>query len=298
MRPCVSVFGTRWTRCPPDSYCRSWKTPSPLTLNDHFLEPAGLAGAVRDLLDRASPWSGRTGCTSRTGRRRTGAASSPPVPARISTIRLSKSSLGSTRSWSSIFALRASCPRPEAGEFLLGHRLHVRVGLGREQRLGLLDLRVELQELQVRLDQLGEAAVLLGDGRVPRVVGRDGRVGELRFQLAELLDLGFERGPHGTRSGGQGSGREKSPPASAGGPIEIERSYFCSAAGCSVGGLALLAVGAALVLLLELLDPPGRVHELHLAGEERVAALEISTRYSGYSLPSSHLTVWSVSTVD
>ena len=55
MRPCVSVFGTRWTRCPPLSYRRCWYTPSPATLKTTSLNPPASPG-LNSISSTFQPW--------------------------------------------------------------------------------------------------------------------------------------------------------------------------------------------------------------------------------------------------
>ena len=114
MRPCVSVSGTRWTRWPPLSNCRCRNTPSPLTLNDDFLEAAELAGTLIESPRPSSPAPRRSAGTSRSRSPANRAASSPPVPARISTMQPSRAAVASwssaSISWSaSSCAFASSC---------------------------------------------------------------------------------------------------------------------------------------------------------------------------------------------
>ena len=103
MRPPDSVSGTRWTRCTPDSYFRRAKTPSPSIRATASLTPPSSVSvsssiwkfqpcdsACRRYMDSRSPANS--------------AASSPPVPGRISRMagRASAASLGSS-------ATRSSC---------------------------------------------------------------------------------------------------------------------------------------------------------------------------------------------
>ena len=94
MRPWLSVAGTRCTRCTPDSQRSTPKAPSPCTLKTASLMPPSVPSDQRDRLDAPAAPLDVARVHAVAGRRRRGAASSPPVPARISTI-AGRSSSGS-----------------------------------------------------------------------------------------------------------------------------------------------------------------------------------------------------------
>ncbi len=109
MRPCVSVTGTRCTRCTPPSNLRRLKAPFPWTSAMTSLKPPSPVGLDDEHLDPPAVPLGVARCTCGTARRRRALASSPPVPARISSTVL-RSSFGSRG--------RSSCLQPlvERGE--------------------------------------------------------------------------------------------------------------------------------------------------------------------------------------
>src|SRR5579883_353993 len=204
------------------------------------------------------------------------AASSPPVPARISTIRLPKSSLGSTRSWSSIRALRASyCGRRAAnssstiarrsGSFspsAIASVCRIWSATCWNSRYGLTSLARLPCSLATWVNRVWS----------PATAGSASCSSSSR-NLASFCSITGHMGH--PRVGERGQGRKK-----AEGGRRKAAGFAPSAFRLRRAGLLLLAVGLGgdllpvgrvLVLLLELLDPPGGVDELHLPGEERVA---------------------------
>ena len=83
MRPLLSVTGTRWTRCTPDSYFSTPYTPSPLTAKSISLNPP-TAPSLTLVMARFQPFDSQNFLymAKRSPAKRQ--ASSPPVPARIS----------------------------------------------------------------------------------------------------------------------------------------------------------------------------------------------------------------------
>ena len=83
--------------------------------------------------------------------------------------------------------------RPEVGEFFLGHRAELGVGLFGENLLTAGDGRFEVLQFEVRLDEFRQRPVLFrGLRELDRVVD-DGGVAEHLFDLAEPRELRFHR---------------------------------------------------------------------------------------------------------
>ncbi len=99
MRPLDSVIGTRCTRCTPDSYFSREYAPAPLTSKITSLKPPIPVSLLvkRPIFQR---WFSAKRLYMRYKSAAKSAASSPPVPARISTMvsRLSSGSFGTRRS--------------------------------------------------------------------------------------------------------------------------------------------------------------------------------------------------------
>ena len=91
MRPCVSVAGTRCTRCTPDSQRIAPNAPAPETLNTASFTPPSVPSEC-EIVSRRQPARSMNRVYMRKRSAANSAASSPPVPARISMIALRSSS--------------------------------------------------------------------------------------------------------------------------------------------------------------------------------------------------------------
>ena len=92
-RPCVSVAGTRCTRCTPDSNFILEYTFSPSTEKITSLKPPS-SGSLASIISQCQPWLSAYFVYIRNKSPANNAASSPPAPPRISMI-IFLSSLGS-----------------------------------------------------------------------------------------------------------------------------------------------------------------------------------------------------------
>ena len=145
-----------------------------------------------------------------------------------------------------------------------------------EHLRGLGDLGVELLEAAVLGGQLGQRAVLAGDGRHPRRIGQHRRIDELPFQLLEAGEVLFQLIAHGI--GRHGRSRPAADPTSRLMAAPTAFAVRLVPPGRRFGRRLLLAALQAGVagrgeLLLELLDAAGRVDVLQLAGVEGVAGV-------------------------
>ena len=127
MRPPDSVSGTRWTRWTPLSNFRRDQAPSPSIVKQiSFTPPSSVS-----LTESTSTFQRRASAYMEYMRYRewaNRAASSPPTPARISTMTFfpSLGSRGSSRTWISSSSRARSALA--CGVLLLGQLLHIRVG--------------------------------------------------------------------------------------------------------------------------------------------------------------------------
>ena len=97
MRPCVSVSGTRCTRCTPDSNFSLAKAPRPFTSAMISLKPPTVPSEA-EITSTLQPCKAANFSYIRNRSPANSEASSPPVPARISsiTLRSSIASFGSS----------------------------------------------------------------------------------------------------------------------------------------------------------------------------------------------------------
>jgi hypothetical protein len=169
-----------------------------------LLEPAGVAGAVRDRLDRPAlgPGVPRVHVVQVAGEecRLVAALPGPDLHDDLREV------LGRIDEQLVLdLGVQLVALGLQPGEFLLGHRAQVGVIPGHE-RLRVLDRGIEPLQLDVRFDDLGECPALLGDGTGLHRVARNGGVVELLFQLAVAGELLVEDGPHCCSSKFQVSG--------------------------------------------------------------------------------------------
>ncbi len=87
-------------------------------------------------------------------------------------------------------------PLAQADQFFLGVRAHLGVLLAFQQGLGLGDVRGELLEFEIRLDDLGERAMLARERSVAAHVGDHGRIAQQRFDFLKAGQFFFQRRPH------------------------------------------------------------------------------------------------------